>query len=155
VAFLARLREVFKGQMTGLLGNLADPTGVLAHHSFHVFAVYPWVRFLDREPSTPVKVMQDCRIRWGTVDSVDGEHASVWSQPLVFDGGMLGLGEPVVERVRWSKDGVSLIGAPAPGEVVSAHWDWVCGRLTDPERDALAAATRASLDVVNAARKRS
>ena len=25
----------------------------LAHHSFHVFVVYPWVGFLDREPSTP------------------------------------------------------------------------------------------------------
>ena len=32
----------------------SSPGNALAHHSFHVFVVYPWVRFLDREPATPV-----------------------------------------------------------------------------------------------------
>ena len=43
---LARLRTAFKGQVTGLLDEVAVTTGVLAHHSFHVFVVYPWIRFL-------------------------------------------------------------------------------------------------------------
>ncbi len=46
---LGQLRSAFTGQVTGLLADLDHPTGVLAHHSFHVFVVYPWVRFLDRD----------------------------------------------------------------------------------------------------------
>jgi len=154
-ALLARLREAFTGQITGLLGDLATPAGVLAHHSFHVFAVYPWVRFLDRDPTTPVQVMQDCRIRWGTVDCVDGEHAMVSSRPLTYVDGVLGLGEAAAERVRWTRDGVSLTRAPVPGDTVAAHWDWVCATLTADECAALSAATRTTLVLVNDARNRS
>ena len=78
---LARLRAAFKGQVTGLLDAVPATTEVLAHHSFHVFVVYPWVRFLRRDAATALKVMQDCRIRWGTVESVAGEHAVITSSP--------------------------------------------------------------------------
>lgn len=154
-ALLSRLRAAFTGQVTGLLGELAAEAGVLAHHSFHVFVVYPWVRFLDRDPTTPLQVMQDCRIRWGTVESVESEHALVVSRPLSLDADALVLGDPVTERVRWSKGGTSLAPEPVPGDTVSAHWDWVCGTLTEAETAALAAATQATLDLVNAARLRS
>ena len=40
---LARLRKAFTGQVTGLLGDLPATAQALAHHSFHVFVVYPWV----------------------------------------------------------------------------------------------------------------
>jgi len=149
---LARLRTTFTGQVTGLLDDLATSTGVLAHHSFHVFVVYPWVRFLRRDPTTAVRVMQDCRIRWGTVESVAGEQVQIASRPLTLDAGTLTLGEPRTERVCWSKGGVSLAPTPEPGATVSVHWDWVCGTLTDDESLALAAATQATLDLVNTAR---
>ena len=45
---LTQLRTAFKGQVTGLLDAVPATTEVLAHHSFHVFVVYPWIRFLDR-----------------------------------------------------------------------------------------------------------
>ena len=73
------------------------------------------------------RCLQDCRIRWGTVESVEDEHAVIATRPLTFADGTLALGEPQTERVRWRKDGVSLIAPPAPGDVVSAHWDWACG----------------------------
>jgi Family of unknown function (DUF6390) len=152
---LTQLRTSFKGQVTGLLDAVHPVPAVLAHHSFHVFVVYPWVRFLDRDPATALSVMQDCRIRWGTVESIDGEHAVITCSPLTFDGGVLALGEPKPERVSWSKDGVSLAPAPAPGSVVSAHWDWVCGTLSDEEGAALESATRATLELVNTARSES
>ena len=60
------LKTAFTGQVTGMLDDVTAGTA-LAHHSFHVFVVYPWVRFLDRDPATPVRVMQACRVRWGTV----------------------------------------------------------------------------------------
>lgn len=150
---LDQLRSAFAGQVTGLLAELPTPAGVLAHHSFHVFVVYPWVRFLDRHPTTPLKVLQDCRIRSGTVQSVEGEYLEILSQQLTYDAGDLALGEPVAERVRWSRDGVSLITTPAPGDTVSAHWDWICDILTDAENAALTAATETTLDLVNGVRR--
>jgi Family of unknown function (DUF6390) len=153
-ALLDRLRTAFAGQVTGLLADLDPSVGVLAHHSFHVFVVYPWVRFLDRDPTTALQILQDCRIRWGTVDSVDDEHVVMMSRPLTFLEDTLGLGHPTAERVRWSKSGASLITAPTPGDTVSAHWDWVCSTLTDTEGDALADATCTTLDLVNSARER-
>jgi hypothetical protein len=149
---LARLRTSFNGQFTGLLDAVRATPGVLAHHSFHVFVVYPWVRFLDRDSATALRVMQDCRIRWGTVESVEGEHAVIASRPLQLAGGALVLGVARPERVRWKKAELSLAPAPAPGSLVSAHWDWVCGTLTVEESTALESATRATLELVNAIR---
>ena len=149
---LARLRDSFAGQVTGLLAAV-PPDDVLAHHSFHVLVVYPWISFLDRDPSTPLKVMQDCRIRWGTVDEVDDEHAVILAQPLTFDTGVLALGAPAAERVRWCRGGASLAPAPIPGQTVSAHWDWVCEALTAAQATDLEAATRATLALVNSARE--
>ena len=148
---LSTLRSAFAGQVTGVLADVS-PSGVLAHHSFHVFAVYPWVRFLDRDPATPVKVMQACRIRWGVVREVDDDWAVVSAAPLTFGERVLRLGAPVDERLRWRRDGSSLAPRPAVGQTVSAHWDWVCGVLTDDDVAALAHATETTLDLVNAAR---
>jgi len=149
----------FRGRQTesaAIRRALVDRVGQTSHmigtSSFHVFVVYPWVQFLDRDPTTPVKVMQDCRIRWGTVESVDTEHATIVSQRLMFDGGVLTLGDPLAETVRWSKDGTSLAPPPAVGETVAAHWDWICGPLADADCAALAAATQATLDLVNTTR---
>ena len=134
---LSCLQNTFTGQVTGILNDLTSQAHALAHHSFHVFVVYPWVRFLDRDPTTPVRVMQDCRIRWGTVDSVTDDRAEMISRPLSFDAGVLALGDPRVETVRWSKNGASLAPPPAPGDTVSAHWDWVCGSLNDTDSQAV------------------
>ncbi|ULE32961.1 DUF6390 family protein [Mycobacterium sp. IDR2000157661] len=146
---LGRLRAAFTGQLTGLLDTVPANADVLAHHSFHVFVVYPWIRFVRRDPRTALGVMQDCRIRWGTVDSVSGEHALVSSRPLQLDDGMLVLGPPRSEEVRWRQGDLSLTPAPSPGATVSAHWGWLCATLTETDCEALAAATQTTLDLVN------
>jgi hypothetical protein len=152
---LDTLCSAFTGQVTGLLAEIDQPAGVLAHHSFHVFVVYPWVRFLDRDAATALQVLQNCRIRWGTVESLEVDHLVMRSHPLAYDGGVLALEEPVADRVRWRKAGVSLIAAPRPGDTVAAHWDWICDVLTDTATAALAAATQRTLDLVNTVRSRS
>ena len=148
-ALLTHLRTSFKGQITGLLDAVDPGPGVLAHHSFHVFVVYPWVRFLDRDSTTALGVMENCRIRWGTVESVDGEHAMVTSPALRLTDGALTLGDPRPERVQWRKGDLSLAPAPSPGSIVAAHWDWVCGTLTADQHVALESATQTTLDLVN------
>jgi hypothetical protein len=151
-ALLTRLRTSFKGQVTGLLDAVEPQPGILAHHSFHVFVVYPWVRFLDRDAATALGVMQDCRIRWGTVESVDGDQVVIASPPLRFADGMLTLGPPQPERVQWRKGGLTLTDTPERGSIVAAHWNWVCQTLTDDQCTALESATSATLDVVNSLR---
>jgi hypothetical protein len=152
-ALLTRLRTSFKGQVTGLLDALDPSPDVLAHHSFHVFVVYPWVRFLDRDAATALGVMQDCRIRWGTVESIDGEFATVASPPLRLADGELALGDPRPERMQWKKGELSLAPAPTPGSVVAAHWNWVCETLDADRLTALEAATQSTLELVNTLRR--
>jgi len=148
-ALLHRVSRAMAGQPCGLLDRLTAGGGVLAHHSFHVFVVYPWVRFLDADPATPLRILQSCRIRWGTVESVESERAVVLSRPLCFDG-TLALGDPTPETVRWrSSDGTALAARPVPGQTVAAHWDWICDTLDRDDTEMLGAATASTLDLVN------
>jgi hypothetical protein len=111
---------------------LADalPPLPLPHHGLHVFGVYPWVGLL-RSPArqAALHVLDRCRVRWGTVVDVAGDHALVRSRPLVFDDA-LALGAPQVERVRVADRGYRLPPRCAPGDTVALHWDWVCEPLT-------------------------
>lgn len=149
---LRHLRSAFARQLTGLLGAVDADSSAVAHHSFHVFVVYPWVRFLDRDPVTPLRILQSCRIRWGTVEAVEDEYLVMRSPQLTLETGGLALVDPLPERVRWRKSGRSLAGTPALGDTVAAHWDWVCGTLTAADSAALQRATQQTLDLVNAIR---
>jgi len=97
----------------------------------------------------PLSVLDSCRIRWGTVGAVDGEHATVISRPLTFASGVLALGPEREERVRWALAGEALAGGLAVGDRVSLHWDWVCDRLSSAQLDALAEASARQLDLAN------
>ncbi len=147
----ARLRTLFANQPTGILDSVGSHG--LAHHSFHVLVVYPWIRFLSGDPTTPLRILQACRIRWGTVDWVDDEHLGFLSQPLQFDGYRLFLGAEVLETARWRRDGITLAPRPESGDRIAAHWDWTCGRLSEQEVTALAAATASTLELVNSVRR--
>ena len=148
---LARLRAAFKGQVSGLLDAVPATAEVLAHHSFHVFVVYPWVRFLRRDAATALRVMQDCRIRWGTVESVAGEHAVISSSPLQLDDDRLILGDSQTETRPMEER------RPVAGTRPDARVDrlrtlglGVRNPRRRPRAAALQSATRATLDLVNA-----
>jgi hypothetical protein len=102
------------------------------HHSFQVFEVYPWAAMLTQglAPGPAVNVLDRCRIRCGTVESVTAEHVTVTTTALAWDGALLTPGAPAAETLRWSLGGRSLMSAPAVGDTVSLHWDWVCEVLT-------------------------
>ncbi|GAA1041027.1 DUF6390 family protein [Virgisporangium ochraceum] len=150
--FLSTLRQRFAGMLGGPVAHRwrAMPHAhALAHHSFHVFAVYPWTGLLAVRSATALSVLDSCRIRWGTVTGVDGARVRVRSRPLDWDGRRLRLGADRVESVRWSTGpdftDPAIRHPPAPGDLVARPWDWVCDRLTAAQLAQLATRTEHQL----------
>ncbi len=130
---------------------MAAPLGGVAHHSFHVFAVYPWLGLLRSGTEGPaLAVLDRCRIRWGRVVAVEGDTVVVRNRALEFRGDRLILGAARTERVRRAVDGVGILRDLRAGEIVSLHWDWVCERLSPSRLAALRRANARNLAVVNA-----
>jgi hypothetical protein len=128
------------------------PTPATPHHSFHVLAIYPWMALLRKGHGGPaLTVLNRCRIRWGQVVARRGDLVDVRASTLTWDGRTLGLAEAPTETVRWAESGRSLADAPAAGEWVALHWDWVCDRLTPGQLDALQRFTARQLAVTNRA----
>jgi hypothetical protein len=126
------------------------PAGAVAHHSFHVFGVYPWVGLLGRERGgDPLHILDRCRIRWGQVRHVAGDQAVVAFRPLTWDGLRLGLGDVCEERVQRAVAGVGLVDELQPGDWVSLHWGWICDRLTARQLRNLQAYTLRQLAITN------
>ncbi len=104
--------------------------GGIPHHSFHVFVTYPWVGLLEENHrGEPLRILDQCRIRWGQVAAIEGEQAVVTSEPLTWDGKRLALGSPRQETVTVSVAGLGLKEPLRPGDWVSMHWTWICDRL--------------------------
>jgi len=149
----ASLRDRFERRAGARFGALvgAVPAGGVPHHSFHVFAVYPWLGLLRAGmEGAPLTVLDRCRIRPGVVEAVSGDLVVVRSRPLAFHGSRLVLGPEVLEEVRAGTDGLFFVGDLAQGDRVSLHWDWVCDRLSDHQTRALHACTVRNLAAVNA-----
>jgi hypothetical protein len=122
----------FRSRTGGKWPGMAEAIpGGIAHHSFHVFVTYPWVGLLTQsERGEPLRILDQCRIRWGCVRAVHGDTAVVESRPLTWDGRRLDLGEPRLETVTLAIGGLGFVEPLEPGEWVSMHWGWVCDRLT-------------------------
>jgi hypothetical protein len=147
----ARLAERFAGQSGGFWSRLGADSQVLAraHHSFHVFAVYPWAALLGSGSGVPLSVLDRCRVRWGQVLDVRDEQAVVRSRALTWDGSRLALGQQHTETVRWSAAGRSLLADVRTGDWVALHWDWICDRLQTKRLAALQQASAQQLHVAN------
>jgi hypothetical protein len=128
----------------------AAPGGVL-QHSFHVFAVYPWLGLLRAGmDGPPLEVLDRCRIRWGRVEAVTGDLVAVRCRRLSFDGSSLVLGPEETEQARLGLFAMGSGDDLRPGDTVSLHWDWVCDRLSPLALRWLRYCTVRNLDAVNA-----
>lgn len=117
-----------------------------ANHSFHVFGVYPWTRFLGRgRDEHPLTVLDNCRITWGTVVSRDHDRIEVLRRALAFDGGALALSETSSGVFDVWTDGYSAVPDVAAGDEVALHWGRLCGRLSPRQVRALADGTERQL----------
>jgi hypothetical protein len=128
----------------------AVAAGAVPHHSFHVFAVYPWLGLLrSGAVDEPLRVLDLCRTTPARVDAVEGDIARVRLRPLVWNGRTLELGSPTLREVRWRDGGLALVGSLQPGEWVALHWDFACDRLSPAAAARLDRVTRRGLSAVN------
>lgn len=129
--------------------------GGRAHHNFHVFAVYPWVGMLRAGyAEEPLRVLNSCRVRWGTVVSLTGGTAVVRSRPLWWDGHALSLGPPADDTASYGAGGDPLVASVRVGDPVALHWGWICDVLDARRLAALRHYTATQLRLVNTALNR-
>lgn len=149
--FLEQLRSRFRGQTGGQwAGGIPNlEANVVPHHAFHVFAIYPWVGLLGRDSDVPLSVLDQCRIRTGVVEAVEGPRARVAVPSLEWDGWTLSIGAAHVIEARWSDNGRSLLDGLSAGDLVSVHWDWVCDILTPRQVAAIQDYEHRQLEVTN------
>jgi len=71
--------------------------GAVPHHSFHVFDVWKRAGRADHEHT--LEWMDECRISWGTVLTVDGPTLTVLTEPLTLTQGKFALGNPMERKL--------------------------------------------------------
>lgn len=147
------MTELFRRSVGSQFSNLAlgVVTSGVAHHSFHVFCIYPWVGLLgnERMHGQALGVLDKCRIRWARVMEITDGRVIVESQPLTYDEGRLALGPAVREATNGAVDGAGQVDDLAAGDWVAVHWDWICDRLTEEQLHALRRYTMHHLRLVN------
>ena len=151
-ALARHVEERFRGRIGRTWEHLLEAVsaGAVPHHSFHVFAVYPWLGLLRTGVvEEPLHVLDRCRTTPAVVRTVADDTLEVLLRPLVWNARTLELGGYVPREVRWRDDELALVDPPVPGDWVSLHWDFVCDRLTRRTATVLDRATRRALRAVN------
>ena len=107
-----------------------------------------WLR-VGRLDGNVLATLDNCRVSWGRVASVDGTTVGVDRPPLVLRGGKLGLGAAQRVYVTRLFDGRGFVTELAPGDLVSLHWGWVCERLVERQGRDLERYTRHHIRLAN------
>jgi len=137
-------RELSPKLMEMVAGKV--PQGARPHHSFHVFDVW---RQVGRLEGNVLATMDNCRISWGRVRSVDGANVMVDRQPLLIEAGKLALGSPRPTQATRLLEGRGFVTALEPGDMVSLHWGWICERISDRQVLSLERYTGQHLAIAN------
>jgi Family of unknown function (DUF6390) len=151
VDFTSEVRSRFASQTGADWQCLSATPTPVPHHSFHVFAIYPWTGLLRAGRGGPaLEVLERCRIGWGEVVALEEDRIEARHQSLEFDGRRLSLGDYHTESYRWQQRGDSLSGPLTKGDWVSTHWGWTCEQLSQDQVAALRDFTLRQLDATNA-----
>jgi hypothetical protein len=151
-ALARHVEDRFRGRVGRGWENILDAVavGAVPHHSFHVFAVYPWLGLMRTGiVDEPLRVLDQCRTTPARVLAVDGDRAQVLAPLLTWSGRELRLGPWAERDVSWRADGLAFAERLIPGDWVSLHWDFVCERLTTDRARRLLRATAGALGAVN------
>ena len=151
-ALARHVEDRFRGRVGRGWQDILDAVaaGAVPHHSFHVFAVYPWLGLMRTGVvDEPLRVLDQCRTTPARVLSVDGDQAQALAPLLIWTGNELRLGPWAPREVHWRADGLAFADELRPGDWVSLHWDFVCERLNALRVRQLLAATAHALAAVS------
>lgn len=105
--------------------------GARPHHNFHVFDIYTRAGLMrDERATTALRVMDSCRVSWGTVTEVGTGHLVVERPRLALVDGKLALTAPEAVSVARQVGERGFVDGARAGDHVSVHWDWACEVLT-------------------------
>jgi len=141
---LERFGKQMQGRTRALILGKA-PAGARPHHSFHVLDVHSRLGELGHSLAT----LDNCRVSWGRVVTVDAGELVVNRVPLLLRHGKLVLADPVVERVTRQVEGRGFTDQAQPGDWVSVHWGWACEVLSEDQLTSLEKFTRHNLAIAN------
>lgn len=102
--------------------------GAVPHHSFHVLDI--WRRTGHVEKEHTLESMDECRVSAGVITKVSGPFIEVQREPLVYIGGKLLLGEPVIKKLVRRLESEYDIEQLAVGDIVSIHWSVICEKIS-------------------------
>ncbi len=151
--FYSSLKERFRPRMTTreftwLTTTLE--TGAKPHHNFHVFDIYRRAGLMrDGHATVALGRMDQCRISWGRIVSIEESELVVERAALELKNGKLALGRPQPIRLTRRIGGRGYAEDLRPNDTVSIHWDWVCERLSPDKLRRLVANTRRAISNTN------
>jgi hypothetical protein len=127
--FYDSLRDRFGPRLSAktlelVLGKV--PAGSQPFHAFHVLEVCRRTGALAENLET----LDNCRISWGRIQSVDGAHLIVETQRLRLEAGQLILGPAQLRQALRQIEGRGFSEQARVGDWVSMHWGWACEVLT-------------------------
>ena len=146
--FYASLIERFGKQLQGRIRDYVIqkvPLGARPHHSFHVFDVHSRVGAL----TYGLEVMENCRVSWGKILTVEPAHFVIQAQPLILENGKLALGLPTTRRALRQVDDKSFTQDAQAGDWISVHWNWACDILSSEQAQRLERYTRHHIRLAN------
>lgn len=121
--------------------------GAAPHHSFHVLDIWKRTGHLEKEHT--LQSMDECRVSWGRVVSVDGPAIEVDRKPLVYREGKLTLEEPLRTRISRKLESEFDIEQLKTGDLISIHWGVPCEVLTPKQAENLEMFTLKHLALAN------
>jgi hypothetical protein len=144
----ARFRSRVGARDWGWL-ELAVGGGSRPVHAFHVLEIFPRAGLMQGGTGPILETMDACRIRWGTVASVEADRLMVMAPRLEIADGSLRIGAAQPETVMAWRDAAGPLGGAAPGDTISLHWGWACDRLDRRQLQGLMAWTARAIEIAN------
>lgn len=117
------------------------PLGAKPNHQFHVLNFWKRTGHLARLQT--IETMDNCRISWGIVNlKSQNSKLYVKTQSLIYKDEKL-VFEPTVKEVK------NLIRDFKSGDLVTIHWNWVCEKISEKQKENLEKYTKLALSLAN------
>lgn len=109
--------------------------GAVPHHSFHVFDIWKRTGHLEKEHT--LESMDQCRVSWGKIISIDGPFVEIKREPILYMNRKLSLGEPHTQKITKSLESNIDIEELKPKDIVSLHWGVICEKISKEQAQTL------------------